>query len=238
MSLLARPISAPGDKPLTVLITGFGPFPGARFNPTGALVESLMRVRRPGLAGVRRIGHVFPTSYAAVEAELPVLIETHRPDVVLMFGLAARTNYFRIETLAQNIRSGLLADASGSTPAARRIVVGGAAFLKGRAPCGLLALAVRAKGLPVRLSRNAGRYLCNFAYWRALETATPQVVFVHVPKLPQKARPLRRDVNPAMTAPDLLAAAEAVLCALVTAVRQRRCEARRPRLAQSARYEC
>jgi pyroglutamyl-peptidase len=39
-----------------------------------------------------------------------------------------------------------------------------------------------------RLARDAGRYICNYVYWRALEAAAkpggPQlVVFVHVPKL-------------------------------------------------------
>ena len=31
--------------PLTVLLTGFGPFPGAPYNPTAALVHALARVR-------------------------------------------------------------------------------------------------------------------------------------------------------------------------------------------------
>ena len=44
--------------PLTILITGFGPFPGAPFNPTGALVELLARPP-PGMAGMRRVAHVF-----------------------------------------------------------------------------------------------------------------------------------------------------------------------------------
>ncbi len=83
--------------PLTVLITGFGPFPGAPFNPTAALAENLARRRRPALSEVRRIAHVFPTSYAAVERELPDLIARYRPDLVLLFGLAPRTPHVRIE---------------------------------------------------------------------------------------------------------------------------------------------
>jgi len=77
---------------LTVLITGFGPFPGAPFNPTAALAKRLARRRRPALSGTDRIAHVFPTSYAAVERELPDLIDRHRPDLVLLFGLAAHAS--------------------------------------------------------------------------------------------------------------------------------------------------
>ena len=59
--------------PLTVLITGFGPFPGAPFNPTTALPTRLAARRRPAFAEVKRIAHVFRTSYAAVAKELPAL---------------------------------------------------------------------------------------------------------------------------------------------------------------------
>src|SRR5438105_3028909 len=86
----------------TVLLTGFGPFPGAPYNPTGALVRALARSRCPAFAGVRRIAHVFPTSYAAVDRELPALLTREAPDVILMFGLATRTRQLRIETRARN----------------------------------------------------------------------------------------------------------------------------------------
>ena len=57
--------------PTTILITGFGPFPGAPFNPTTPLVRRLARLRRPGLSDVRLIGHVFDTRYAAVDPSCP-----------------------------------------------------------------------------------------------------------------------------------------------------------------------
>ena len=74
----------------TILVTGFGPFPGAPFNPTGPLVERLARLRRLALANEKFVLHIFPTSYAAVDRDLPKLIARHRPDALLMFGLAPR----------------------------------------------------------------------------------------------------------------------------------------------------
>ncbi len=219
MDMAKIPATRHSERPLTVLVTGFGPFPGAWFNPTPALVSGLTRLRRPGLADVRLVGHVFETSYAAVEADLPALIERHRPDVVLMFGLAARTPHIRIEACTRNARPALLADASGGTPAARGIVAGGPAAKAGRAPLANLVEAVRAGHAPVRLSRNAGRYLCNFAYWRALETAVPQVVFVHVPRLSLVARPARARRR-RVTAAHLAKAGEAVLRVLIAHARR------------------
>jgi pyroglutamyl-peptidase len=221
---LARPSNALGARgPLTVLITGFGPFPGAPFNPTGAVVAALLRRRRPALAGLRMIGHVFRTSYAAVDRELPELVARHRPHVLLMFGLAARTPYIRIETRARNRRSVLFADVAGHLPATAAIRPGAGATLRGRAPFARLLTAAHTARVPVRLSCDAGRYLCNYAYRRALELepVLPSVVFIHVPKV-RRSPAIRRPARPRLvTAADLTRAGEAILLGLVAGVRPR-----------------
>ncbi|MGC1356722.1 MAG: pyroglutamyl-peptidase I, partial [Xanthobacteraceae bacterium] len=89
---------------MRVLLVGFGPFPGAPRNPSAILAERLTRGRRPALAATIRTAHVFATTYAAVDSELPRLL-AGRPDIVLMFGLAARRRQLCIETIARNARS-------------------------------------------------------------------------------------------------------------------------------------
>src|ERR1700730_2214436 len=90
------------SEKIRILITGFGPFPGAPCNPTQPLVARLLRLRRPALDDVKLLGHVFPVTYQAVDRELPELLAKHRPQALLMFGLANRTPYVRIETRARN----------------------------------------------------------------------------------------------------------------------------------------
>src|SRR3954470_14786749 len=131
------------NAPLTILITGFGPFPGAPFNPTGELVQHLARIRRPAFATTRRIGHVFPTSYAVLDNDFPALVRRHRPDVILMFGLASRTRHLRVETIAKNILSGSLPDVTGTRPAQSRVAAGAATTLRTHAPCVRLLQAAR-----------------------------------------------------------------------------------------------
>jgi pyroglutamyl-peptidase len=217
--------------PLTVLFTGFGPFPGAPFNPTAALARRLAARRRPAFAEVERIAHVFQTSYAAVERELPALLERVRPDVVLLFGVATRTKYLRIETRARNARSPLFPDAAGDRPRAEIIALGEPVTRLGRAPQQALLAAVRAQRLPARLSHSAGRYLCNFAYWHALAATdgpnAPLVQFIHVPTV--RRAPMRPGTGRRLTSGDLMRAGEAALTALIVAAR-----ARRPVLAQGA----
>jgi pyroglutamyl-peptidase len=210
--------------PLTVLITGFGPFPGAPFNPTAGLAQRLAARRRPGFAEVRRIAHVFRTSYAAVERELPALIKQMWPDVVLLFGVATRTKYLRVEMRARNARSPLFPDVDRDCPASGTIAVGEPGTRSGRAPQRTLFAAVRAQRLPVRLSPSAGRYLCNFAYWHALAATAggnaPLVQFIHVPVAGRG--PMRAGAKPRLTSADLARAGEAVLMALIVAGRARR----------------
>jgi pyroglutamyl-peptidase len=59
------------SEKLRILITGFGPFPGAPYNPTQPLVARLLRLRRPAFTDVAFLGHIFPVTYKAVDRELP-----------------------------------------------------------------------------------------------------------------------------------------------------------------------
>ncbi|MFL5095150.1 MAG: pyroglutamyl-peptidase I [Xanthobacteraceae bacterium] len=212
-------------KMSTVLITGFGPFPGAPFNPTQALVRRLGARRRPALADVELITHVFRTRYGAIDEELPRLIARHRPDVLLMFGLAARSRELRVETRARNAVSALVPDAGGRISRSNRIRAGQPPALAGRAPFQKLVSVARAARIPARLSRDAGSYLCNYLYWHGCEGTAghaqiPVVAFVHVPLVRRAARPRGR--RRARTLADLTRAGEAILLTLVSAARARR----------------
>lgn len=172
----------------TILVTGFGRFPGAPDNPTTDLVRDLMRRRRPALAGVRLVGHVFATQYEAVDRELPRLLARDKPDVVVLLGVAMRADRVRLELVARNRVSVLVPDAGGARPARTTIAPEAPFFRPGRFPTATLRAALRARGIAVALSRNAGGYLCNYAYWHALDAAGgpggPRLVaFVHVPPL-------------------------------------------------------
>jgi pyroglutamyl-peptidase len=202
----------------TILITGFGPFPGAPFNPTEPLATELARRRHPAFANVRRVAHVFQVSYEAVDRELPGLLARELPDALIMFGLAGRTQHLRVETRARNALTRLLPDAGGAVPVTATIAPGGPAMMPLRAPVQRLVSAARATGMPTASSHDAGRYLCNYLCWRAAEAArsgSPRLIaFIHVPKLRQ-ARPW--SCKPALTLDDLGRAGEAILRAAIAA---------------------
>jgi pyroglutamyl-peptidase len=196
---------------LRILVTGFGPFPGAPVNPTGQLVRALARKPWPG---VTLKAHVFPTRYRSVDRALPRLLKEFKPHALIMFGLATGSRAIRIETLARN-RISHHPDAGGFTrgpcaidPASRR-------GLPVRAPTAVLLRALQRTGLTARLSRNAGDYLCNYALWHATCAAADRsgpklAAFIHVP--PLSAR---------MTAEKLQTAGETILHAAAATLRRR-----------------
>lgn len=210
--------------PVRVLITGFGPFPGAPFNPTRELAQALARLRRPAFADVARSAHVFDVTYADVDRSLPDLLTRHRPDVLLMFGLARHARAIRIETRARNRLTTLWPDAGHRHGARMAIAPHGPGMLTFGPHVARLLARARTTRLPVRLSRDAGRYLCNYLSYRACEAAHdahPRLTaaFVHVPPLSPFAG---RGAARAWTARDLLRIGECLLRALVQEARQAR----------------
>jgi pyroglutamyl-peptidase len=208
---------------MNVLVTGFGPFPSAPFNPTGSLAEKMARSRRLAMAGVRVSSHVFCTSYEIVDRELPKLLARTKPDVLLMFGLAARTRHVRIETRARNTINQIVPDATGRTPRASTIQPGSPASLPLRAPIHRLVRAAQSAGVTAAPSHDAGRYLCNYLCWRAAEAAARSdgptlVAFVHVPKVRMVGGPRYAP----LTFAEVTRVGEAIVRAVIAAARTAR----------------
>ncbi|MDB5515595.1 MAG: peptidase [Tardiphaga sp.] len=214
---------------LRVLITGFGPFPGAPFNPTMALVPRLVGLRRPAFGDIERNGHIFPVTYRAVDRELPELLERYRPHALLMFGLASRTPFIRIETRARNAVTTLWPDADHARVRKGSIVGDAGAAMFGPHTARLLRAAL-ATGVDVRASRDAGSYLCNYLSWRAIEAVAAGraqtsdgpvlAAFVHVPPVARDSGAQRRGMTDRVTPEQLVDAGEAILLEMVKLTRQ------------------
>jgi pyroglutamyl-peptidase len=216
-------------KSTRILITGFEPFPGAPFNPTGPLVERLMKLRRPALSDVERISHIFPVTYGAVDRDLPQLVVKHAPDALLMFGLAARTPHVRIETRARNDITTIWPDAGHTRIKLAKIAPGGPPALYFGPHTALLQRAAKETDVPSAASRNAGRYLCNYLSWRAIETVErtregaegPRLAaFIHVPLVPRATLQQREGKKSRITLDNLVEVGEAALLTMIKLVRQ------------------
>jgi pyroglutamyl-peptidase len=163
-----------------ILITGFGPFPGAPSNPTMRIAERLQRLRRPRYASLNRIVRILPTTWAMLDGMEKPVIDLDL-DAVLMFGLAGRRRRITPEARALNHAGPLRTDAQGSSPPGRALVRGGAFKRTGRIDATRMTAILRQKGLPAAVSRNAGDYLCNALFYRMAALGVP-CIFVHIPR--------------------------------------------------------
>jgi pyroglutamyl-peptidase len=211
------------NRPFRILLTGFGPFPGAPYNPTIPLVNRLAALRRPALDDVELTSHIFHVTYRTVDRELPELIARLRPHAMLMFGLANRTAHLRIETRARNAVTTTFPDADRTIARKGSITPDAHPLVFGPHMARLLS-AARATGIDARPSRDAGSYLCNYLSWRAIEATQAEngprlAAFVHIPLLPRPGTALRQGKT-RITLEALVDAGEAMLMELVKLTRQ------------------
>jgi pyroglutamyl-peptidase len=198
-----------------VLITGFGPFPGAAENPSAWLAEALAAAVTP--PGCTLHAEVLPTEWAEVATRGPRLLRQHRPRLILHLGLSRNAKGFRIERSAHNIIA-LREDARGALPGMRSVIEFGDARLDTGISAAKLASHLRTQDLPAAASRSAGTYLCNYLYYLSLHWARAQeapcdVAFVHLPPGPRQGGPLSE--------PELLRGAELILQHLLAFARDR-----------------
>ena len=207
----------------TVLVAGFGPFPGVARNPSADLARALGRVRRPALAGVRIHAVVLPTVYEAVERELARLISELDPDAILLFGVAGRSDRLRVETRAVNAASRIHPDAARFVPKSRTLRQNAPRELFVNAPARRLLAAARSTGVAARLSRDAGRYVCNASLFLSLDMARkekhpPSVTFIHIPPPAPRGARRRKRKEPSMAV--LVRAGAAILAAVAAEARR------------------
>jgi pyroglutamyl-peptidase len=186
------------------------------------LVKRLTQLRRPALGDVELISHIFHVTYNTVDRELPQLIARHRPQALLMFGLADRTRHVRIETRARNAVTTRFPDADRNRARKGSIVGGAEAKMFGPHTAKLLRVAI-GTGIDARPSRDAGSYLCNYLSWRAIEATCEDrgprlAAFVHVPLLARGGASQHNDGR--ITLEDLVDAGEAMLLEMVKLTRR------------------
>jgi pyroglutamyl-peptidase len=166
-------------SPPRTFVTGFREFGGFAVNPSAPLAESCGRPFE-----------VLEVSYAAADDFLDRLADASAFDQLLMLGLRGRGTRIEVERFARNW-IGDLPDVRGS--------VRGPAPIYHDAPDALPSTLFTSESAVASLnpSEDAGFYLCNYIYYRALRLRPDiRIGFVHVP--PTEVMPLdaqRRDLT-------------------------------------------
>lgn len=175
----------------TILVTGFEPFGGEAVNASWEAARRLDGWRRDEWIVATRM---LPCAYEASIAEFLHAFESLRPDAVMMTGQAARRGVICVETIARNRDRATAPDNRGVLRHGVPSVAGAPGILEATAPAAGVARAIREAGFPVRISTNAGGYVCNHLYFGALNhlrASSPRTpaVFLHLPATPERTPP-------------------------------------------------
>ena len=199
----------------TILITGFEPFGGETINASWEAAQKLEGWRHGGAVATARL---LPCAYETSVKKLISAIEALRPNALLMTGQAARRGVVCVERFGRNLDDASAPDNDGALRRGLRISRAAPDWLEAAAPVRTIARAIHEAGIPARVSRNAGAFVCNHLYFGALQylsekrSAIP-AVFVHLPVTPEQAPPgaSAKRLTPIEAADALRAAAAAMV---------------------------
>jgi pyroglutamyl-peptidase len=209
-------------RPIVILVTGFGAFPGAPTNPSAAILDRLERHRsRLARLGLSLQTALLPVVFDQVGPSLEVAVVATKPDAILHLGLAGRRRAVSVETRAIN-RAGPLHPDAARQRAAQQIRPGGRPVLAATYPAHRVLMAVRATDVHARRSIDAGDYVCNTTLYLTLaDGLAPLAGFVHVPRTRNPAQPRGKTRRPRPTVEALTRAVLAAVLVLGRAARPR-----------------
>jgi pyroglutamyl-peptidase len=173
----------------TILVTGFEPFGGETINASWEAAQKLEGWRHGDAVAAARL---LPCAYETSVKTLISMIETLRPDALLMTGQAARRGVVTVERFARNRDDARAPDNNGVLRRALRISRSAPEWLEAAASVRIITRAINETGIPARMSRTAGAFVCNHLYFGALQylsekrSAIP-AVFLHLPVTPEQS---------------------------------------------------
>lgn len=162
----------------SVLLTGFEPFVGSHYNPTKDVVEAVA-------TGETVDPLILPVAFQTAAEQVITYMERQRPALVLSLGLKGDP-FITIEQRGRNIMDGWTADNAGYRAQREPIFPSAPEYVPSSFDAPALAQLLEQAGLPVRLSDNAGTFVCNDLVYRVNhyiqehDLPTP-FVFFHIP---------------------------------------------------------
>lgn len=176
----------------TVLLTGFEPFGGSAFNPSGQIASTL---HGETIGDARVVGLTLPVVMGEDADLLTKAIADHRPALVLCLGLASGATCLEAERFAVNLR--FAEPGSPNTPVRSglpqsAIIADGMAAMLATVNAETLAAAICEAGVPARAHGYAGAYACNHVLYHALHYAfqwelSYRAGFLHLPLSSEQA---------------------------------------------------
>ncbi|XP_028328958.1 pyroglutamyl-peptidase 1-like [Gouania willdenowi] len=165
-----------------VVVTGFEPFGEHTVNSSWVAVQELKRL---GLGDDVDL-HVceVPVEYQAVQSLLPSLWEEHQPELVIHVGVSGLATTLTLEQCGHNKGYKRL-DNCRFCPPSQCCMDEGPDCIRSTLDMDQVCRTVNGgnAGITVSVSKDAGRYLCDYTYYTSLYLGQGRSAFIHVPPL-------------------------------------------------------
>lgn len=162
----------------TVLITAFEPFGLSEMNASERILSAVIADEHAFANGI------LPVRWASIRNVIDRLILETCPEFIIMLGEAGPDEQIQLEQLAHNEDDFQIPDNDGLTITRSTISTTGKDIYSCRVNLDDIVNVVptAAEFSPVSVSLNAGKFLCNHAYYYVLDTY-PGIpcLFIHVP---------------------------------------------------------
>ena len=170
---------------MRVLISGFDAFGEYQVNPTALIVDALNQglISYPSSLKVEQI--LLPVTFKESFEKFEKKIESFNPDVVISFGVANRDS-IELESVAINFIDARIKDNAGAQPREQQINPEGSPTYLSTLPLQGIESRLKAAKIPVKISNDAGAYVCNYLFYRLMEINQDSFRlcgFIHVPPL-------------------------------------------------------
>lgn len=164
---------------MKLLITAFGPFQEFTKNPSELVLKEWIK---KGVVQQNRnfdiTIQIIPVSYRSVD-EFQEIWKNNNFDLIIHLGVASNENKMRLELVAKNLKSGK--DIDGVAPKSLPIIQG-AQDAKTQIQFSILSQLCAKYPSKIRISDDAGTYLCNYIYYKSMMNSKleTKVLFVHI----------------------------------------------------------
>lgn len=176
-----------------VIVTGFEPFGEHAVNSSWVAVQELERL------GLGEEIDLFvcevPVEYQAVQNLLPLMWKEHQPQFVVHVGVSGLAKKVTLEQCGHN-KGYTRPDNCHFCPKSQCCMEDGPDCISSVLDMDVVCKRVSEFdiGAEVTVSKNAGRYLCDYTYYTSLYLGKGRAAFIHVPPLgkPYSSRDLGR----------------------------------------------
>ncbi|XP_069841186.1 pyroglutamyl-peptidase 1-like protein [Dendropsophus ebraccatus] len=173
-------MASDSNSPILLVITGFGPYRNYIINSSWEAVKELAKLSLGGNVQLKILE--LPVKYSEVEKRIAELWLDSRPLLSVHVGMMSSSKVIALEQCGRN-KGYMENDLSGAHPQGGCCLLEGPERIESAVNMKRVCKNISWPGVHVIHSRDAGRYLCEYAYYISLFCGSGKAVFIHVPTL-------------------------------------------------------